>query len=77
MTNGYIKGEYEQDYFRIVIESGVYADDERWEAVKTTDCLGSTVSYYLVGDEFYMDGSREKCLEMAMRSAHNYFRNRY
>lgn len=72
LTNSYIKGEYEQDFFRIQ-----YNSQEGSEWFVGTDCVGDRFAVLIVGDDPWSDGTIQKCIRTAIRRAEGLFSNRY
>lgn len=72
LTNSYIKGQYEQDFFRIKYNS---QEDTEW--LVGTDCCGDRFTVRIVGDDAWSDGPLQKCIRTAIRRAEEFFSDRY
>ena len=72
LTNGYIKGEYDQDFFRIK-----FNEQEETQWLVGTDCMDERFTVRIVGEDAWSDGPIQKCIRTAIRKAEEFFSERY
>ena len=72
LTNGYVKGEYDQDYFRIVHEYHPEVD-----CVYATNVFDEKLEYFFPGYKHWEDGSLMDCVRKGLDEVDYYFRTRF